>query len=180
MEGVRCNQVAIGRSSVGLYVPGGPLKFNTAAIQAAEMRAMVDGKIVGPEIPGSWNHGSVNGLNSQSYEGTWRSISLKPLARLEMKVEEMSLLLVLYSHYLTVRIGQDGDHTMTSSNTSNIKELDGSFAVPTQPKNSLRHDIHTYLLYYQSHKNLIFCIHCTPRISSDQDGDHLMRPHLYV
>ncbi|GKE55241.1 hypothetical protein Tco_1494426, partial [Tanacetum coccineum] len=60
----------------------------------------VDGKIVGPEISGSWNHGSINGSNSQrvirrisrekelnwlliSYEGTWRSISLKPLARLE-------------------------------------------------------------------------------------------------
>ncbi|GKC20433.1 nodal modulator 1, partial [Tanacetum coccineum] len=36
---------------------------------------------------------------------------------------------------------QDGDHTMTSFNTSNIKELDGSFAVPTQPINSLRHDM---------------------------------------
>ncbi|GJS37093.1 hypothetical protein Tco_0535475 [Tanacetum coccineum] len=63
---------------------------------------------------------------------------------------------------------------MTPSNTSNIKELDGSFAFPTQPINCLRHDIHMYLLYYQSHKNFIFCIHCTPRISSDQDGDHLM------
>ncbi|GJU22406.1 nodal modulator 1 [Tanacetum coccineum] len=36
---------------------------------------------------------------------------------------------------------QDGDHTMSSFNTSNIKELDGSFAVPTQPINSLRHDM---------------------------------------
>ncbi|GKB40644.1 hypothetical protein Tco_0885586 [Tanacetum coccineum] len=51
-----------------------------------------------------------------------------------MKVDEMSLLPVLYKHYLTVEIGgenrrvaqrQDGDHTMTSFNTSNIKELDG-------------------------------------------------------
>ncbi|GKD20253.1 hypothetical protein Tco_1221956 [Tanacetum coccineum] len=29
----------------------------------------VDGKIVGPEISGSWNHGSANGSNSQTWTG---------------------------------------------------------------------------------------------------------------
>ncbi|GJZ51139.1 hypothetical protein Tco_0605654 [Tanacetum coccineum] len=64
--------------------------------------------------------------------------------------KELNWLLISYE-------GQDGDHIMTSSNTSNIKELDGSFAVPTQPINSLCHDIpdkklmaHLPLLHKQS------------------------------
>ncbi|GKB55289.1 hypothetical protein Tco_0906042 [Tanacetum coccineum] len=65
----------------------------------------VDGKIVGPEISRSWNHGSINGSNSQR---VIRRIS---------REKELNWLLISYE-------GQDGDLTMTSSNTSNIKELD--------------------------------------------------------
>ncbi|GJU99984.1 hypothetical protein Tco_1329255 [Tanacetum coccineum] len=46
--------------------------------------------------------------------------------------DKSNSLIAQLAHYTC----QDGDPTMTSSNTSNRQELDGSFAVPTQPINS--------------------------------------------
>ncbi|GJW52505.1 hypothetical protein Tco_0096590 [Tanacetum coccineum] len=93
-----------------------------------QSKGEVDGMIVGPEISGSWNYGSVNGSNSQRWqEYTGCTTCQSGFSSKRVKTRLLN--------------GQDGDHTMTSSNTSNIKELDGSFVVPTQPINSMRHDI---------------------------------------
>ncbi|GKE59884.1 hypothetical protein Tco_1510251 [Tanacetum coccineum] len=46
--------------------------------------------------------------------------------------DKSNSLIAQLAHYTC----QDGDPTMTSSNTSNRQELNGSFVVPTQPINS--------------------------------------------